>query len=109
MARRNRLQLSPELVEKLQSQHAAGLKADLMLRAYGDLHDERERRTVNELITWFRSEKWDERTAIRLIAALNENRAQKEELEHRSRKGSQARQRLFGGPTAEPDSAAERN
>ena len=92
--------LTPELAEKLKDQHASGLKADMMLRAFGELHDDREKQTLRELIVWFRSEPWDEKTAVRYIAILSENRAQKEELEHRSRKGSQARNRLFGGPTA---------
>lgn len=91
---------TPALTDKLREQHAAGLKADMMLRAFGELHSDREAQTLTELIVWFRSEPWDERTAIRYIAILSENRAQREELEHRARKGTQARERLFGDPTA---------
>lgn len=86
----------PSKLEKLQSQHSAGLKADMMLKAFGGLHAEREKQSVDALITWFRSEPWDERTAIRYIAVLSENRAQWEELEFRARKGVQAREALFG-------------
>lgn len=73
----------------------------MMLRAFGDLHASREQQTIGELVTWFRSEPWDERKAIRYIAVLSENRAQLEELEHRARKGEQARNTLFGGTTAD--------
>lgn len=93
--------ISPAKAEVLKEQHAAGLKASMMLRAFGTLHDDREKQIVNDIITFFRCEPWDERTAIRLIAALSENRAQHEELEHRARKGEQARNRLFGGTTAD--------
>jgi hypothetical protein len=91
--------LSPSKVEVLQGQHSAGLKADMMLKAFGTLHNDREKQIINELITFFRAQPWDERTAIRYISALSENRAQQEELEHRARKGVQARAALFGSKT----------
>lgn len=86
----------------LAQQDSLGAQADSILDVIGNLHAEREAAAVTELITWFRSEPWDERTAIRYVAALSENRAQKEELEYRSRKGSDARKKLFENPaTAE--------
>lgn len=81
-------------VDVLAEQAARGGEAERMLQAFGGLHDEREKSAINELIMFFRSEPWDERTAIRYIAALSENRAQKEELEHRARKAVQARKEL---------------
>lgn len=87
---------SKKKLDVLAGQHAAGLKADMMLKAFGDLHDTREKQIVDEMIVWFISEKWDERTAIRYLAKLSENRAQKDELELRARKGVQAREALFG-------------
>jgi hypothetical protein len=94
-------EITPAKAEVLRGQHAAGLKADMMLRAYGEMHATREKQIVDELIAWFVSQDWDERTAIRYIAKLSENRAQHEELEHRARKGIQARSTLFGGTTAD--------
>lgn len=94
--------LSAKQLDVLQGQHATGLKADMMLKAFGELHEEREQQTLTEMLKWFLSEPWDERTAIRYIAKLSENRAQREELEHRARKGAAARQALFGGkPTTD--------
>lgn len=90
---------SPAKLEVLQGQHAAGLKADMMLKAFGTLHDEREKQGLKELLDWFITQPWDERTAIRFIAKLSENRAQKEELELRARKGIDARAALFGSKT----------
>lgn len=78
----------------LSDQVARGGEAERMLQAFGGLHEERERKAINELIGFFRSEPWDERTAIRYIAALSENRAQKEELEYRARKAVHAREKL---------------
>ena len=88
--------LSPTKVDKLREQHAQGLKADMMLRAFGTLHADREKQIIDEIITFFRGTPWDERTAIRHISALSENRAQWEELERRARKGVTARNALFG-------------
>lgn len=90
---------SPAKIEVLQGQHAAGLKADMMLKAFGDLHTTREKQIIDELIAWFISNDWDQLTAIRYIAKLSENRAQHQELEHRARKGVAARDALFGGKT----------
>jgi hypothetical protein len=91
--------LTPAKADILQGQHAAGLRADGMLRAFGALHADREKQIIDELLAWFISKDWDERTAIRYIAKLSENRSQQEELEHRSRKGTQARSTLFGNKT----------
>lgn len=91
--------ISPAKAEVLKGQHAAGLKADLMLRAFGDMHNTREKQIVDALIAWFLTNPWDERTAIRYIAKLSENRAQREELELLARKGTEARAALFGGET----------
>ena len=93
------MSVTPSQAEKLREQHAAGLKADLMLKAFGELHADREKQTIKEMIDWFLTHDWDERTAIRYIAKLSENRAQREELEYRARKGTQARNTLFGGTT----------
>jgi hypothetical protein len=95
--------VTPKTAEKLREQHAAGLKADILLRATQELYGQREEQTLRELIAWFRSEPWDERTAIKYIAVLNENRAQREELEHRARKGTEARARLMGGGSTADD------
>ena len=89
--------LSPEKSEKLQAQHASGLKANLMLKAYGTLHADREKQIIDELISWFVSNDWDQLTAIRYIAKLSENRSQHDELAYRARKGIAARSTLFGG------------
>lgn len=88
--------ITPAKEEILRGQHAAGLKADMMLKAFGDLHHEREQQGLKELLDWFITQPWDERTAIRYIAKLSENRSQKEELELRARKGVSARAALFG-------------
>lgn len=80
--------------EVLREQHALGLKSRLMLKAFGDLHAEREDQTVTEMIAWFRNEPWDERRAIRYIATLAENRAQFDALEYRARKGEEASAKL---------------
>jgi hypothetical protein len=94
---------SVKKLDVLQGQHAAGLKADMMLHAFGDLHDAREKQIVNELIVWFISADWDERTAIRYIAKLSENRAQRDELELRARKGVSARDALFNSSKTTDD------
>jgi hypothetical protein len=88
---------SKKTIDVLQGQHAAGLKADLMLKAFGTLHADREKQIVDEMIVWFISKEWDERTAVRYLAKLSENRAQKDELELRARKGVTAREALFNG------------
>ena len=87
---------SKKKLDVLASQHAIGLKADMLLKHMGAMHDEREQQIVNDLISWFLSEKWDEKTAIRYVALLSENRSNKVELIRRARKGAQARAALFG-------------
>lgn len=97
----SRDEITPAKAEVLKNQHAAGLKSAMMLRAFGTLHTDREKQIVDEMIAWFISQPWDERTAVRYLAKLSENRAQWDELEHRARKGEQARNTLFGGTTAD--------
>lgn len=93
------MSVTPAKAEVLRDQHAAGLKADLMLKAFGDLHDTREKQILDEMLAWFVTQPWDERMAVRYVAKLSENRAQRDELMLRSRKGTEARNTLFGGPT----------
>ena len=90
-------------LEVLSEQMARGGEAERMLQAFGGLHAQREQQIINELITFFRVSGWDERTAIRHVAALSENRAQKEELEYRARKAVEARATLHA--TASMDAA----
>lgn len=75
---------------------ALGRNASRILEATGELHAEREKQLTNELIAWFLANPWDERVAIRYVAALAENKAQQETLEYRARKGAEARAALFG-------------
>ena len=96
------MSLSPQKMESLSEQIARGGEAERMLQAFGGLHQEREQAALNELITFFRTQPWDERTAIRYIAALSENRAQREELELRARRAVRAREQLA---TASTDAA----
>lgn len=88
---------SKKKLDILAGQHAAGLKADMLLKHMGSMHDEREAQIVNDLISWFLSKEWDEKTAIRYIALLSENRSNRDELIRRAQKGAHAREALFGG------------
>lgn len=78
---------------------ALGRNAARILEATGELHAEREKQLITELIAWFSANPWDERVAIRYVAALAENKAQQDTLEYRARKGAEARAALFGGNT----------
>lgn len=88
----------------LERQLALGQEAELALAATAKLDAEREAQIVTGLVTFFRSEPWDERTAIRYVACLSELRARREELEHRARKAAEAREKLT---TASQDAAEE--
>lgn len=75
---------------------ALGRDAQRILEATGALHEEREKQLLKDLIAWYLSEPWDERTAIKFVAQLAENRSQQDTLEFRARKGAEARAALFG-------------
>jgi hypothetical protein len=92
--------MDAKLAELLESQHADGARARNILNAAGGLYSEREAEIINELIMWFLSEDWDESRAIRYIAALTENRTQREKLEYQARKGAEAQLKLMTQPTA---------
>lgn len=92
--------MTPKAAAVLNVQHHAGMKADAAMRILAGLHDERHKQLTDALIKWFLNNDWNEQTAIRYIAALAENWAQKDELEQRSRKGAEAREKLFGAQTA---------
>lgn len=87
----------------LSEQLAFGQEAEHALQATSRLDAEREAQIVNELVAFFRAEPWDERKAIRYIAALSELRARREELIYRARKAVHAREQL----TASDEAAKE--
>lgn len=93
-------ELTPKAAATLNVAHHRGMAADAALRIVGNLHDEREKQILSELYNWFCTQPWDERLAIKHISAFAENRAQRMELETRSRKGAEARAKLFGAQTA---------
>lgn len=92
--------LTPKKAAVLNAVHHKGMAADAALRIIGNLHDEREAQILSDMFTWFCTQPWDERFAIKHLSAFAENRAQKAELEERSRKGAEARAKLFGAQTA---------
>jgi len=89
-------------LDVLGEQIAFGHEAELALQATSRLDAEREAQIINELVAFFRAEPWDERKAIRYIAALSELRARREELIYRARKAAHAREQL----ATTPDGAA---
>lgn len=98
------MSVTPRQAEILEAQIDAGRRARALLGAgLAELHAEREGQVLDKLIAWFRSEPWDDRTAVRYIALLSENRAQREEIEHRARKAEEAARKLYSTDTAEED------
>lgn len=94
------MELTPKKATVLNQIHHKGMAADAALRIVGNLHNEREAQILNEMYQWFCTQPWDERYAIKHLSAFAENRAQRMELEERSRKGAEARAKLFGAQTA---------
>lgn len=90
-------------LEILADQMARGGEASRMLQAFGTLHADREKHLVDSLIAWFQSKPWDEREAIKFIAAMTENRKQFDELSYRATKGVDASEKLHA--TASEDAA----
>lgn len=94
--------MTPAQKAVIERNYSVGRHASNILEATGELHAEREEQLLSEMIVWFENQPWDERTAVRYIASLVENRRQKETLEYRAKKGFEARAKLFQTPpTAE--------
>jgi len=95
--------------EKLGEFLEGGRQSEALISAgLFDLLAEREKRTIREMIGWFRGQgDLDPSVGLRFIAVLNEVYAQREEIEYRAKKAAQARAELYGGGTKDKDSTDE--
>lgn len=87
----------------LATNYALGRDAERILQATGSLHAEREQQLIKDMLVWFNNNPWDERTALRFVSQLSENRLQQMTLESRARTGALARAKLFGNQTTASD------
>lgn len=83
------------VVDVLRNQIEAGIEAERILDVAGPYLEKREKEELDALVHWYLSSEWNDRVALRHIAALGEIRRQHDDLKHLAAKSADARKKLY--------------